>query len=110
MYTHAQNTITQTHRHYQALPSNINTNELKYIEFIYFYYFPLVFIYLIILNTLIVCVHTHTHACNKYVYVTLDHKTSLKSLGYICRNSQKIHCMGQNYTFFFYAKNHQDIK
>ncbi len=26
--------------------------------------------------------------CN-VVYVTLDHKTSLKSLGYICSNSQK---------------------
>ncbi len=44
---------------------------------------------------------------NKYmcvcvcVYVTLDHKTSLKS--YICSNT---HCMGQNYLFFFYAKNH----
>ncbi len=35
------------------------------------------------------------------VYVTLDHKTSLKS--YICSNT---HCMGQNYLFFFYAKNH----
>ncbi len=25
----------------------------------------------------------------KNIYVTLDHKTSLKSLGYICSNSQK---------------------
>ncbi len=41
------------------------------------------------------------------LYVTLDHKTSLKSLGYICSNSQKyIVCMGQNDRFFFYAKNH----
>ncbi len=40
----------------------------------------------------------------------MDHKTSLKSLGYICSNSQKKHCMGQHYTFFFYANNHYDIK
>ncbi len=38
------------------------------------------------------------------IYVTLDHKTGLKSLGYICSNSQKY--IGQNYRFLFYAKNH----
>ncbi len=26
---------------------------------------------------------------NLFIYVTLDHKTSLKSLGYICSNSQQ---------------------
>ncbi len=36
-----------------------------------------------------------------FKYVTLDHKTSLKSLEYILY--QKYIC--QNYTFFFYAKN-----
>ncbi len=30
--------------------------------------------------------------------------------GYICRNKPTIHCMGQNYLFFLYAKNHYDIK
>ncbi len=39
-------------------------------------------------------------------HVTLDHKTSLKSLGYICSNSQKYIEWVQNYRFFFYAKNH----
>ncbi len=34
-------------------------------------------------------------------YVTLEHKTSLKSPGYIC---SKIHCVGQNDWFLFYAK------
>uniref|UniRef100_A0A672LBZ0 Diacylglycerol kinase n=1 Tax=Sinocyclocheilus grahami TaxID=75366 RepID=A0A672LBZ0_SINGR len=36
-----------------------------------------------------------------FIFVTLDHKTSLKSLGYICRNSQKyiVWSMG----FFFYC-------
>ncbi len=42
------------------------------------------------------------------IYVTLDHKTSLKSLGCICSNSQQyivwVKCI------FFYAKNHLDIK
>ncbi len=38
------------------------------------------------------------------VYVTLKHKTSLKLLEYICSNSPKIHCMCQNYRFYFYAK------
>ncbi len=36
--------------------------------------------------------------------IIYDHKTSLKSLGYICSNSQKN--MSQNDLFFFYAKNH----
>ncbi len=34
------------------------------------------------------------------MYVTLDHKTSIKSSANICSNIQKIHCMGQNYRFF----------
>ncbi len=33
--------------------------------------------------------------------VTLDHKTSLKSLGYFCSNCQKINCTCQNYRFYF---------
>ncbi len=32
-------------------------------------------------------------------HVTLDHKTSPKLHGYICRNIKKIHCMAQNYRF-----------
>ncbi len=36
---------------------------------------------------------------------TLQHKTSLESLGILV-----CHCMGQNYTLLFYAKNHSDIK
>ncbi len=40
----------------------------------------------------------------KTLFVTLVHKTSLKSLRYICSNSQKYIVWGQNYTFFFYAK------
>jgi len=40
-------------------------------------------------------------------YVTLDHKTCLRSLGYICSNSQTYSLnIVQNYPFFFYAKNH----
>ncbi len=35
----------------------------------------------------------------RLIYVILDHKTSLKSLGHICGNSQKY------IEFFFYAKN-----
>ncbi len=38
-------------------------------------------------------------------YVTLDHKTILSRWG-IFVTIAKIHCMGQNYRFFFYAKNH----
>ncbi len=38
-------------------------------------------------------------------YVTLDHKTSLKSLGYICSNSQK-YIVWVKIIDFFYAKNH----
>ncbi len=33
-------------------------------------------------------IHTVTTAWNVTIYVTLDYKTSLKSLGYICSNSQ----------------------
>ncbi len=40
------------------------------------------------------------------LHVTLEHKNSLKSLGYICSNSQKYIVFAQNYTFLFYAKNH----
>ncbi len=40
-------------------------------------------------------------------YMTLDHKTSLKLLGYICCNSQKYPIfLSTNSRFFFYAKNH----
>ncbi len=39
-------------------------------------------------------------------YVTLDHKPSLKSLGYICSNSQKYIVWVKIIVFFFYAKNH----
>ncbi len=38
--------------------------------------------------------------------VTLEHKTSLKSLGYICSNSQKYIVWVKIIDFFFYAKNH----
>ncbi len=48
---------------------------------------------------------TNSPTCQLDWYVTLDHKTSLTSLGYICSNSQK-YTVGQNYRFFFYAKNH----
>ncbi len=40
------------------------------------------------------------------VFVTLDHKTSLKSLGYICSNSQKYTVWVKIIDFFFYAKNY----
>ncbi len=33
--------------------------------------------------------HLFIAISNNLIYVTLDHKTSLKSLGYICSNSQK---------------------
>ncbi len=36
------------------------------------------------------------------IFVTLEHKSSLKSLGYIYSNSQQWVKMG----FLFYAKNH----
>ncbi len=39
------------------------------------------------------------------IYVTLEHKNSVESLGYIYSNSQK-YIVCQNYRFFFYAKNH----
>ncbi len=42
--------------------------------------------------------------------MTLDHKTSLKSPGYICSNSQKYIVLVKIIDFFFYAKNHYDIK
>ncbi len=38
-------------------------------------------------------------------YVTLEHKSSLKSLGYICSNSQK-YTVSVKIIDFFYAKNH----
>ncbi len=42
----------------------------------------------------------------KTTNVTLDHKTSLKSLGYICSNSQK-YIVGVKIIFFnFMSKNH----
>ncbi len=40
-----------------------------------------------------------------YTYVTLEHKSSLKQHGYICRNIQQ-YIVGHNYRLFFYAKNH----
>ncbi len=36
----------------------------------------------------------------------LEHKTSLKSLGYICSNSQQYIVWVKIYKFLFYAKNH----
>jgi len=38
------------------------------------------------------------------LYVTLDHKTSHMSHGYSIFVA--IHCMGQNYQFFFYGKDY----
>ncbi len=38
-------------------------------------------------------------------HVTLQHKTSLEPRG-IFVEITKIHCMGQNYQFLFYARNH----
>ncbi len=38
------------------------------------------------LNKLFLNIYMHVCA---FIYVTLDHKTSHKSHGYICRNSQK---------------------
>ncbi len=40
-------------------------------------------------------------------YVTLELRTSFKSQGYICSNSQKY--IGQNYPVSFYAQHYQDI-
>ncbi len=36
----------------------------------------------------------------------MEHKTSLKSLGYICSVSQQYIVWVKNYKFLFYAKNH----
>ncbi len=44
-----------------------------------------------------------------HAYVTLEHKTSLKSRGYICSNSQKYIIWVKIIDFFFYAQNLQDI-
>ncbi len=41
----------------------------------------------------------------KYTYVTLDHKTSFKSLGYICSNSQKYIEWVKIIHFYFMPKN-----
>ncbi len=66
--------------------------------------FILVFKYIFILPHFIkVAIYSYVQLS---ISVTLEHKSSLKSLGYICSNSQKIHCMGQNDQFFFYAKDH----
>ncbi len=40
------------------------------------------------------------------LYVTLDHKTSLKSLGYVCSNSQKYIIWVKIINFSFMQKNH----
>ncbi len=37
----------------------------------------------------------------KETYMTRDHKTSLKSLVYICSNGKKLHSMDQNINFSF---------
>ncbi len=36
-----------------------------------------------------VYLYMHINIHSTHTYVTLDHKTTLKSLGYICSNSQK---------------------
>ncbi len=40
------------------------------------------------------------------IYVTLEHKSSLKSLEYIYSNSQQYIVRVKIIDFFFYAKNH----
>ncbi len=40
------------------------------------------------------------------IYVTLEHKSSVESLGYICSNSQKHIVWVKIIDFLFYAKNH----
>ncbi len=49
--------------------------------------------------------HKFSSIYNKihFIFVTMDNKTSHKRHRYVCCNS---HCMGQNDTFLFYAKNH----
>ncbi len=39
-----------------------------------------------------------------HIYVTLDHKCSLKSLGYVCSNSQKYIVWVKIIDFFFMLK------
>ncbi len=48
----------------------------------------------------------HHAILNNPLYVTLDHKTSLKSLGYICSNSQKYIVWVNIIDFLFYDKNY----
>ncbi len=44
-----------------------------------------------------------------FLCVILEHKTRLKSLGYICSKSQKYIVWVKIIYFLFYAKNHYDI-
>ncbi len=46
----------------------------------------------------------HSRMLLKKTYVTLDHKTSLKSLGYIYSNSQKYTVWVKIIDFYFMAK------
>ncbi len=46
---------------------------------------------------------------NMTIIVTLEYKTSLTSLGYICSNSQK-YIVWVKIIIFYFDKNHQDIK
>ncbi len=46
--------------------------------------------------------NTLMQTINKNSLVCLEHKTSFKSLGYICRNT----LYGSKLSFLFYAKNH----
>ncbi len=48
---------------------------------------------------------------NDYLpFVTLEHKTSLKSMGYICSNSQQYIVWVKIIHFSFMPKNHSHIK
>ncbi len=51
---------------------------------------------ILILSIFIMCI---------IIYVTLDHKTSHKSLGFICSNSQQYIVWVKIIVFLFYAKN-----
>ncbi len=60
-----------------------------------------IYIYIYTLQTLI-CIHFY-HRIRKKIYVTLEHISSLKSLGYVCSNSQKYIVWVK---IIDYAKNH----
>ncbi len=46
--------------------------------------------------------YSNSQCIGDYTYVTLDYKTSLKSLGYICSNSQKFIVWVKIIVFFFF--------